>query len=146
MTAVTPLIKLAFNWGRFPFKSIVPRIPVKFFYTVQGNNKETPIIFAILDSGCDIVTIPHEIAVSWGLELKDIPIRANTASGEAKIYSSKIDFSIGQVSNRTVKYENVDICVIEGGTEILMGIHPIFKDFDISIKASETRYVLEPRV
>ena len=145
MPRTSPLIRFGFNWSRFPFPSIVPRIPIKFTYTENNQEKTTPLFYAILDSGAEAITIPQRLAESWHLTLTELPDPANTAGGQVRAYKSKIDFSIGQVTARTVKYENIEIYVLPGCPDILVGIHPIFEDYDVNIKASDTRYVLEPR-
>jgi hypothetical protein len=145
MPHTTPLIRFGFNWSRFPLPSIVPRIPIKFIYhDGSGQEKITPIIYAVLDSGADAVTIPLRLAKKWNLQLKLVKTPVSTAGGKIQAYSSKIDFIIGQAV-RTVRYADEEICVLPGCPDFLVGIIPIFKDYDVHIKASDTRYVLEPR-
>ena len=145
MPHTTPLIRFGFNWSRFPLPSIVPRIPIKFIYhDNSGQEKTTPLIYAVLDSGADAVTMPLKLANRWNLQLQPLNVPVSTASGPTQAYKSKIDFIIGQAV-RTVKYEDVDMCVLPGCPDILVGIHPIFEDYDVNIKATDTRYVLSPR-
>lgn len=149
MPHTTPLLRFEFNWRRFPLPSTVPLIPIRFIYKdSSGQQKNTPLIYAVLDSGADAVTIPKDMADNWNLTLQQLPpnIGVNTASGKIPAFISKIDFLVGQAAARTVKYEDVEICVIQGCPAILVGIHPVFEDYDVTIKAEERRYVLEPRI
>jgi hypothetical protein len=79
-------------------QSVVPRIPIRFIYDDNSRQeKTTPLIYAVSDSGADAVIIPEELANCWNLQLQLLPVntRINTASGIIQTHKAKIDFLIG---------------------------------------------------
>jgi len=46
---------------------------------------------------------------------------------------------------RVVQYTDIDICVMDKCPAILVGIHPIFEDYKITIMAYENKFNLEPK-
>ena len=134
----TPLLKFIFDYSKLNCR--VPRIPIRF---LRNDGKSTPVIDAVLDSGADEVTIPKSLADWLQLSLKPKQNQINTASGKENAFIATVDFYIGR-GGREVKYEKVQICVIDKCPAILIGINPVFDDYKITIIASEKKYAMEP--
>jgi len=126
-----PELMFIFDYFRYPV------IPVKFYY----NNKETPIIDALLDSGGDFIVIPLPIAKYLELKLKRAG-SVDTAGGETLLYKTKINMTIGK-KTQTVTYHNIEIHVSErNDIPILLGRHPIFEDYEITFKKQLNQLIL----
>ena len=141
MPHTTPLKKFTFNYT--PLNCEVPRIPIRF---IGNDDKKTPIIYGVLDSGADEITIPKELSDWLKLELllREEPI--HTAMGEKEAHSTKLDFILFRGGKaREVNYKDVEVCVIDGCPHILVGIEPIFKDFKITIIGYQKKVIFEPR-
>jgi predicted aspartyl protease len=139
MPHTTPLLRFSFDYSSLNCR--VPRVPIRF---IGRNDKITPVINAVLDSGADEITIPKELADWLSLNLQPKPHPVNTASGKERAFTAAADFFLGR-GGREVKYKNVEICVIEKCPAILVGISPVFEDFDVKISAGERKFVLEPK-
>jgi predicted aspartyl protease len=120
----------------------VPLIPITFFSkdcvrTQLLNN-------AILDSGAYEITMPKALADMLGLKLRQKSNPVHTAGGLIEAYTATIDFTLGR-GGRFVHYTNVDICVMKQCPAVLIGIHPVFEDYTVTIMAHQQKCVLEPR-
>jgi hypothetical protein len=120
----------------------VPLIPITFFN--KSGVRTQPLNNAILDSGAYEITIPKALADMLELELKPRSNLVHTAGGLIEAYTATIDFTLGR-GGRFVHYTNVDICVMNQCPAVLVGINPIFKDYNVTILAHERKSVLEPR-
>ena len=116
-----------------------PIVPVKFHY----NDKKTPFIEALLDSGGDFIVIPMPIAKYLGLKLKKAG-SVDTAGGQISLFKAKIDVEIGK-NGKNKKYENhyVHISMRED-IPVLLGRNPIFEDFEITFKKTKNQLILKP--
>ncbi len=120
----------------------VPLIPITFF---NKDGIQTQLLNnAILDSGAYEITIPKALADMLGLELKPRSNPVHTAGGQIQAYTATIDFTLGR-GGRFVRYTNVDICVMKQCPAVLIGIHPIFEDYTVTIMAHQKKCILEPR-
>jgi len=120
----------------------VPLIPITFFR--KDGTKTQLLNNAILDSGANEITIPKDLADMLGLELHPRINPVQTAGGLTEAYTTTLDFILGR-GGRFVQYTNVDICVMDHCPAVLIGIHPIFKDYTITIKAYQHKCILEPK-
>lgn len=67
-----------------------------------------------------------------------------TAAGSTEAFKATVPlFVLGQ-GGREVKYQDVEICVMENCPYILIGIYPIFEDYTVLIKAHTKKFTLEP--
>lgn len=120
----------------------IPLVPINFFY--KDGTPTQPFNNAILDSGASEITIPKVLADLLELELKPRDHPAQTASGEVEAYTAITDFNLGR-GGRIVKYNDIEICVMENCPAILIGIRPIFMDYNITIMAYRKKCFLEPK-
>jgi hypothetical protein len=126
-----PELLFVFDYLRYPV------IPVKFDY----DNKETPIIDALLDSGGDFIVIPLPIAKYLELKLKRAG-SVDTAGGTTLLYKTTINMTIGKREN-TATYYNIEIHVSErNDIPVLLGRHPIFEDYEITFKKRSNQLIL----
>jgi hypothetical protein len=140
MPRTTPLLKFVFDYKRFHCR--IPIVPVRF---VRFDKVSTQIINAVLDSGADAITIPKELAQWLQLKLEPVKTSAMTAAGTTNALVGKApEFILGQ-GGREVKYEDVEIYTMEHCPYTLIGIAPVFEDYDVTILASQRRFKLEPR-
>jgi len=140
MPRTTPLVKFIFKYDSLGCD--ITRVPINL---IGSKGRKTGIINGVLDSGADEITIPKDLAewLELDLILRDKPI--HTAMGEKKAYSANIDFILFRGGkSREVYYKNIEICVIEGCPDILVGIEPVFKDYNIIIKAYKKKVIFEP--
>ena len=133
------LLKFSFKYADQPPK--IPLIPVRF---IDIGNKPTPTFNAILDSGADEITIPKALSDLLGYKLTTRSERINTAGGEIDAFKTICNFNIGR-GGREVKYNDIEICVIDYDVPVLIGIKPIFNDYKITISAYENKFILEPK-
>jgi len=120
----------------------VPLVPITFF---NKDGVPTQLLNnAILDSGAHEITIPMALADMLGLELRPRSNPVHTAGGLIEAYTATISFKLGR-GGRFVHYANVDICVIKQCPAVLIGIHPIFEDYTVTIMAHKRKCILEPR-
>jgi hypothetical protein len=120
----------------------VPLIPITF-YNKEGSRTQL-LNNAILDSGAYEITIPKTLADLLGLELRPRSNPVHTAGGLIEACTAKIDFDLGR-GGRFVHYTNVDICVMKQCPAVLIGIHPIFEDYSVTIMSHQRKCILEPR-
>jgi len=97
-----------------------------------------------LDSGSAEIAIPLSLATELGLSLTLLPDPGQTAGGEVEAFATTANFHLGR-SGVFLDYSNVDICAIDSETRILVGIHPVFEDFIVSIDGKIKKFTLEPR-
>jgi hypothetical protein len=120
----------------------VPLIPITFF---NRDGVRTQLLNnAILDSGAYEITILKALSDMLGLELRLRSNPVHTAGGLIEAYTATIDFTLGR-GGRFVHYTKVDICVMKQCPAVLVGINPIFKDYNVTILAHERKCILEPR-
>ena len=116
-----------------------PLIPLKFFV----NNRETPYIDALLDSGGDFIVIPKAIAKYLGVKL----IKAgcvDTAGGTTNLFKACVDMVMGNGSKK-ITYTNLEIHVSSrNDIPVLLGRHPIFEDHEIVFRKKENKLILIP--
>jgi len=123
--------KFIFEYRDFPL------IPIKF----SSEDKETPIIDALLDSGGDFIVIPHAIAKYLGLKLKKAG-NVDTAAGETSLFKSNVDMMINSKDN-VMQYENLEIHIsCRNDIPVLLGRKPIFEDHEIIFKKYENQLIL----
>jgi len=129
---------------RFTFKyqnnSKTPDIPIRF---IGENGKETQLFYAILDSGADEVSIPKKLADYLGQSLTPRKSKIHTAGGQVDAFSTKVHFFIGR-GGREVEYKDIEACVIDRDMPVLVGIYPVFEDYDVTISASSTKVTMVP--
>lgn len=112
---------------------------------VRFDNVSTQIINAVLDSGADAITIPKELAQWLQLKLEPIKTSAMTAAGTTNAFIGKVpEFILGQ-GGREVKYRDLEVYTMEHCPYTLVGIDPVFEDYNVTILASQKRFKLEPR-
>ena len=139
MPRITPLLKFAFDYKRFHCR--IPIVPVRF---VRSDNVSTQMINAVLDSGADAITIPKDLAEWLQLKLEPMKTPAKTAAGTTNAFIGKVsEFILGQ-GGREVIYKDVEVCTMEHCPYTLVGISPVFEDYNVKIMASQKRYILEP--
>ena len=125
--------KLVFDYIDYPL------IPIRFFY----NERETPFIDALLDSGGDFIVIPMPIARYLGLKLAKAG-RVDTAGGAASLYKATVTMEISAKENK-VSYKDIEIHVsTRNDIPVLLGRHPIFEDYEITFKKQKNQLVLIP--
>lgn len=139
MLRITPLLKFVFSYEKFQCR--IPIIPVHF---ISIDNKLTPIFHAVLDSGADTLTIPKDLAEWLGVKLQPKVTPTVTASGSAKAYTGIVPLFILGQGGREVKYQDVEICAMENCPYILVGISPVFEDYQVIINARNRKFILEP--
>ena len=116
-----------------------PIVPVKFSF----NNRKTPIIEALLDSGGDFIVIPSPIAKFLDLKLKKAG-SVDTAGGKTSLYKAKLDMIMGE-KNNSEKYDDIEIHVSgRNDIPVLLGRYPIFEDYEITFKKVENELILKP--
>jgi predicted aspartyl protease len=102
------------------------------------------MINAVLDSGADAITIPKDLAEWLQLKLEPMKTPAKTAAGTTNAFIGKVsEFILGQ-GGREVIYKDVEVCTMEHCPYTLVGISPVFEDYNVKIMASQKRYILEP--
>lgn len=115
-----------------------PVIPVKFY----SQEKETPFIDALLDSGGDFIVIPMPIANYLGLKLKKAG-SVDTAGGTTSIFKSTLTMALGCKENNRV-YDNIEIHVSgRNDIPVLIGRYPIFEDYEIIFKKRDNQLILK---
>jgi len=125
-------LEFKFNYYKYPV------LPVKF----NSNNKETPFIDALLDSGGDFIVIPMPIAVYLGLKLKKAG-SVDTAGGVTVLYKSVLDMVIGN-KDKNFTYKDIEIHVSNrDDIPVLLGRHPIFEDYEITFKKKYNELILK---
>ncbi|MFO7677367.1 MAG: retropepsin-like aspartic protease [Thermoplasmatota archaeon] len=123
----------------FEFKyTDYPLIPIKFTY----NDRQTPIIESLLDSGGDFIVIPKAIATYLGLKLKKAGF-VDTAGGETHLFKSSVTMSIIN-NDKELTYKDLEIHIsARNDIPVLLGRKPIFEDHEIIFKKHENKLILE---
>ena len=85
------LLKFTFQYDK---KSMIPLIPVNFFY--KDGTPTQPFQDAVLDSGANQITIPKALADILGLKLAPRPGPAQTAAGESQAFIATANFNLGR--------------------------------------------------
>ena len=124
--------KFIFDYVRYPV------VPVKFY----NEEKETPFIDALLDSGGDFIVIPMPISNYLGLKLKKAG-DVDTAGGTTLLFKATLSMIIGK-REETVTYNNIQIHVsARNDIPVLLGRHPIFEDYEITFKKQKNKLMLK---
>ena len=119
-----------------------PTVPINFFYK---DGTPTPIYNdAVLDSGAYGVAIPLSLAVELDLDMTMLEQPGQTAGGPVDSWMTSADFKIGR-AGVYVEYKDVDICVLDWETRILVGMNPVFKDFIVTIDGRDKKVLLVPK-
>ena len=125
-------IQFIFDYLKYPV------VPVKFYY----NDKETPFIDALLDSGGDFIVIPKPIARYLGLKLKKAG-DVDTAGGTTSLFKATLSMVMGNKKKNAV-YKNIQIHVSgRNDIPVLLGRHPIFEDYEITFKKQKNQLILK---
>ena len=124
-------LEFVFDYHRYPV------VPVKFFY----QNKETPLIEGLLDSGGDFIVLPMPIAKYLGLKLEEAG-SVDTAGGAASLYKTNLTMCLGG-KDKNVTYENLQIHVsCREDIPVLLGRQPIFEDYEIVFRKRNNQIIL----
>ena len=124
--------RLVFEYYRYPI------VPAKFHY----NDKKTPVIDALLDSGGDFIVVPMPIAKYLGLKMKKAG-SVDTAGGTTSLLKATLSMIIGK-KNKTATYKNIQIHVsTRNDIPVLLGRHPIFEDYEITFKKRKNQLILK---
>jgi len=125
-------LEFVFDYHKYPV------VPVRFHY----NDKDTPVIDALLDSGGDFIVIPMPIARYLDLKLKKAG-SVDTAGGTTSLYKANLNMVIGN-KNQFFTYNNIEIHVsARNDIPILLGRSPIFEDHEIIFKKQENKLILK---
>lgn len=121
----------------FPYNDY-PLIPIKFHY----QDRVTPLIDALLDSGGDFIVIPNAIAKFLKLKLSKAGC-VDTAGGEATLCSSRVTMTI-HGNGHQYSYPDIEIFVSDrNDLPVLLGRKPIFDDYEIVFKKHENTLILQ---
>lgn len=132
-THMTSTQQLTFRYQEYPI------IPIRF----RNNERKTPLIEALLDSGGDFIVIPLPIATFLDLSLEQAG-DVDTAGGTASLYKAKVDMAIGQEKNHT-RYIQKEIHVsAREDIPVLLGRNPLFEDYEITFKKHKNQLILQP--
>ena len=124
--------KFIFDYIRYPV------VPVKFY----NEEKETPFIDALLDSGGDFIVIPMPISNYLGLKLKKAG-DVDTAGGTTSLFKANLNMMMGS-KNKNVIYDNIQIHVsTRNDIPVLLGRNPIFEDYEITFKHKKSQLILK---
>jgi hypothetical protein len=115
-----------------------PLIPIKF----HSQNRDTPLIEALLDSGGDFIVMPNAIAKYLKLKLSKAGC-VDTAGGETTLCSSHVTMSI-HGDGHTSTYKDVEVFVSDrSDLPVLLGRKPIFDDHEIIFRKHENKLILQ---
>ena len=143
MPIVGPTKKLVFKGG---FINNIPRIPVCFI------RKDKQAYFTrgiILDSGSNALVINKELfdffSENNDYNIREVKIPADTAGGKETVYEiDDVSFVVG-VKYDIVTYRKEKVYYSPKAINISLGTHPIFRDFDVTIKLKDQEIILDPR-
>jgi predicted aspartyl protease len=131
----TKQIKMVFH----NFEGNLPRIPITFYR--KGGEKYF-VNNALLDSGASAIAIIKDVYDFLGVEPSEAK-KADTAAGKKDAFKiSDVTFVLGD-EKQNVKYIKEKIYYSPNAIHISIGIHPIFDDFDVSIKTGIKTIILE---
>lgn len=130
---MNPTDQLIFNYHDYPI------IPIRF----KNQERKTPLIEALLDSGGDFIVIPLPIA-----KFLDLPLEkacdVDTAGGTTSLYKAKVDMAIGEEKNHTL-YAQKEIHVsTREDIPVLLGRNPLFEDYEITFRKHKNQLILQP--
>ncbi len=140
MPLASNLKKFSFPYGNLGCRT--PRIPIRF---EDSEGKQTPIINALLDSGSDFLVMREDLANEMGIALQEQETSASTAGGAKKLYKGLLPALILGRGGRDVRWENIDVYVIEDNTAFLVGIDPVFYEYNVEIQAYHHKVKLTPK-
>jgi hypothetical protein len=116
-----------------------PIVPVRF----KSNDRKTPIIEGLLDSGGDFIVIPMPIAKYLNLNIEPA-CDVDTAGGTTPLYKANVDIIIGNREKYT-KYISKEIHIsTRSDIPILLGRNPLFDDNEITFKKQKNQLILTP--
>lgn len=116
-----------------------PLIPIKFYY----EEKETPFIEGLLDSGGDFIVIPLAIARYLKLKLQKAG-NVDTAGGTTSLFRTTLNMTLGATENK-IQYSKLEIHVsTRNDIPVLLGRSPIFEDYEIVFKKHKKQLILNP--
>ncbi len=122
----------------FEYKNY-PLIPIKFL----ANERETPMIDALLDSGGDFIVIPYAIAKYLRLKLQKAGF-VDTAAGETTLFKTVLTMVIYD-EDRQYTYKNLEVHVSDrNDLPVLLGRNPIFEDHEIIFQKHQNKLILQP--
>ena len=125
--------ELIFDFDQYPI------VPVTFKY----NDKKTPIIESLLDSGGDFIVMPMPIASFLGLPLEPA-CDVDTAGGTTTLYRAKLDMLIGK-QQQCILYKDQEIHVsCREDIPVLLGRNPVFHDHEITFKKQKKQLIMIP--
>ena len=116
-----------------------PLIPVKFCI----EDRETPKIDALLDSGGDFIVIPYAIAKYLRLKLEKAGC-VDTAAGETTLYKTLLNMIIFDQDRKYI-YNDLEVHVSDrNDLPVLLGRTPIFEDHEIIFQKHQNKLILQP--
>lgn len=122
----------------FEYKNY-PLIPIKFL----ANERETPMIDALLDSGGDFIVIPYAIAKYLKLKLQKAGF-VDTAAGETTLFKTVLTMVIYD-EDQQYTYKNLEVHVSDrNDLPVLLGRSPIFEDHEIIFQKHQNKLILQP--
>ncbi|MCX6665144.1 MAG: aspartyl protease family protein [Euryarchaeota archaeon] len=140
MPRTTPLLKFSFNYSDFECK--IPVVPVRF---IREDGTSSALIYAVLDSGAEGIVLREDLAQWLKLKLTPKQTPALTAGGQKQCLTGTVPVFILGRGGREIRYENIEVIVIEGNPAILIGINPIFEDYIVTINSHAKKFLLDPR-
>ena len=115
-----------------------PLLPIRFTY----QDKDTPYIDGLLDSGGDFIVIPYAIARYLGVPL----IKAgsvDTAGGKTTLYKATVQMTINNPAG-PITYDTMEIHVsTRNDIPVLLGRTPIFEDHEIIFRKKHDQLILK---
>lgn len=140
MPRTTPLLKFSFSYDTF--NCSIPIIPVRF---IRADGTSSALIHAVLDSGAEGIVIREDLAQWLQLKLTVKHAPALTAGGQKECLTGTVPAFILGRGGQEVRYENIEVRVIQGNPAFLIGIHPVFEEYLVTIDAHQKKFMLEPR-
>ncbi|MDG6219412.1 MAG: aspartyl protease [Candidatus Thermoplasmatota archaeon] len=125
--------KLIFDYRDYPI------IPVRF----RNNERKTPLIEALLDSGGDFIVIPFPIARFLDLKLEEAG-DVDTAGGKTSLFKTEVDLAIGIEKCHTLYYQKEIHVSTREDIPVLLGRTPLFEDYEITFKKHKNKLILQP--
>lgn len=114
-----------------------PLIPVMFTH----NDRDTPFIDALLDSGGDFIVIPQAIAKYLGVTLEKAGC-VDTAGGTTDLFKARVDMVMGHGEQKII-YKDLEIHIsCRNDIPVLLGRHPIFEDHEIIFRKQHKQLIL----
>ena len=121
------------------FEGDLPRIPITFY---RKDGEKYFVNNALLDSGASAIAITKDVYDFLGVEPSETK-NVDTSAGKSDAFEiPDVTFVLGD-EKQNVKYIKEKIYYSPNALHISVGIHPIFKDFDVMIKARIKTTTLE---